>query len=79
MIDVAAAAAVAAARAAEFDELLAPERDAAVAAGAGRDIDLGFVEEFHGVSIYRGSWPICRNKSDLRPMTLQANLQGDWP
>ena len=46
--DVAAAAAVAAARAAELDELLAPERDAAVAAVAGADIDLGFVEEFHG-------------------------------
>ena len=46
--DVAAAAAVAAARAAVLDELLAPERDAAVAAVAGADIDLGFVEEFHG-------------------------------
>ena len=48
---VAAFAAVAALGPAEFDELLAPERDAAVAAGAGRDIDLGFVEEFHGVSV----------------------------
>jgi hypothetical protein len=45
--DVAALAAVAAGRAAEFDELLAPERDAAIAARAGPDIDLGFVEEFH--------------------------------
>ena len=53
--DVAAAAAVAAGRSAELDELLAPERDAAVAARAGRDIDLGFVEEFHGRDIaYRG-------------------------
>ena len=47
--DVAAAAAVAAAGAAELDELLAPERDAAVAAVAGANIDLGFVEEFHGL------------------------------
>src|SRR5262249_6765668 len=45
---VAAAPAVAAVRAAELDELLAPERDAAVPAVAGADIDLGFVEEFHG-------------------------------
>ena len=52
---VAALAAVAAVRAAEFDEFLAPERDAAVPARAGRNVDLGFVEEFHGVSVYRGS------------------------
>ena len=45
--DVAAVAAVAAVRPAVFDELLAPERNAAVAAVAGADIDLGFVEEFH--------------------------------
>src|SRR6185503_13748120 len=49
--NVAAAAAVAAARAAVLDELLAPERDAAVSAVAGADIDLGFVEEFHGLNI----------------------------
>ena len=46
--DIAAAAAVAAVRAAEFDEFLAPERDAAGAAVAGADIDFGLVEEFHG-------------------------------
>ena len=45
---VAAAPAVAAVRAAELDELLAPERHAAVAAVAGADIDLGLVEELHG-------------------------------
>ena len=45
---VAALAAVAAVRAAELDELLAPERHAAVPAVAGADIDLGLVEEFHG-------------------------------
>ena len=44
---VAAVAAIAAVRAAIFDEFLAPERHAAVAAVAGADIDLGFVEEFH--------------------------------
>ena len=48
--DVAALAAVAAGGAAELDELLAPERDAAVAAGAGLHIDLGFVEEFQSQS-----------------------------
>ena len=53
--DVAATAAVAAGRAAELNKLLTPERDAAVAARAGPDIDLGFVEEFHGPDIgYRG-------------------------
>ena len=46
--DVAAAAAVAAVRPAELDELLAPERDAARPAVAGADVDLGLVEEFHG-------------------------------
>ena len=51
--DVAAFAAIAAVRAAELDEFLAPERHAAVPARAGRDIDLGFIEEFHGVRVYR--------------------------
>jgi len=44
---VAAIAAVAAVRPAIFDEFLAAERHAAVAAVAGADIDLGFVEKFH--------------------------------
>ena len=46
--DIAAAAAIAAVRSAELDELLAPERDAAGAAVAGADIDLGLIEKFHG-------------------------------
>jgi hypothetical protein len=55
--DVAAFAAVTAVRAAELDELLAPERHAAVAARAGLDIDLGLVEELHGRDIdYRGAF-----------------------
>jgi predicted cobalt transporter CbtA len=45
--DVAAAPAVAAVGAAEFDELLAPEAHAARAAAAGADRDPGVVEEFH--------------------------------
>ncbi len=45
--DIAALAAVAAVGAAVFDEFLAPERNAAIAAVAGADIDLGFIEEFH--------------------------------
>ena len=48
---VATAPAVAAIGAAELDELLAPERHAAVPAGAGLDVDLGFVEEFHALYI----------------------------
>ena len=47
--DAAAVAAVAAVRAAERDELLAPEADAAVAAAAGEHGDDCFVDEFHGV------------------------------
>ena len=56
--DIAAVAAVAAARPAELDVLLAPERHAAVPAVAGADIDLGFVEEFHGCNM--GSLPRFR-------------------
>ena len=44
---IAAAPAIAAIRSAIFDELLAPERDAAVAAGTGLGIDLGNVEKAH--------------------------------
>ena len=44
---VAAIAAVAAVRAAELDEFLAAKRDAAVASGAGTDVDLSLVEKFH--------------------------------
>ena len=45
--DVAAAPAVAAVGSAELDELFAAERDAAGAAVAGADVDLGLVEKFH--------------------------------
>ena len=45
---VAAAAAVAAVGAAELDEFLAAERDAAVATVAGPDLDSRLVEKFHG-------------------------------
>ena len=45
--DVASLAAVAARRAAEGDVLLAAERDAAVAAGAGHDLHLARVDELH--------------------------------
>jgi hypothetical protein len=48
--DVAAAPSVAAVGAAELDEFLPPERDAAVSAGARLDVDLRFVEEFHAVT-----------------------------
>ena len=49
--DIAAAAAIAAGGSAEFDILLAPERDAAVTAVAGADVNLGFIEEFHGAAL----------------------------
>src|SRR3954470_16929245 len=47
---VTALAPVAAIRSAELDEFFAPERHAAVPAVAGADVDLGLVEEFHGIS-----------------------------
>src|ERR1700722_15435380 len=47
--DIAAFAPVPAIRAPELDELLAPKCDHTVAAVAGAQIDLGLVEEFHGV------------------------------
>ena len=46
-IDAAAVAAVAAVRTAARDELLAPKADAAAAAGAGLDANVGFIDEFH--------------------------------
>jgi hypothetical protein len=46
-VDAAAAAAVAARRAALRHVFLAPEGGRAIAAVAGNDLDLGFVEEFH--------------------------------
>src|ERR1700758_4793163 len=45
--DVAALAAIAAVRTAIFDELLAPERDRARAAGTGADENLGLIEKVH--------------------------------
>ena len=50
--DIAAAAAVAAVRSAEFDKFLAAEGDAAGTAIARSDIDLGLVEEFHRFSSF---------------------------
>ena len=58
--DIAAAAAIAAVGAAELDELLAPEADAAGAAVARADIDLGLVEEFHD-GLYVGQGGRCGN------------------
>jgi hypothetical protein len=46
--DIAAASSVAAGWPAELDELLAAERHATVAAVAGADVNLGFIEKFHG-------------------------------
>ena len=72
---VAALAAVAAVRAAELDELLAAEADAAVPAGAGADLDAGMVEELHRVMPRAGagsgtsapSRPAPARGSRLRP------------
>ena len=72
--DVAAAAAVAAVRAAELDELLAPERDAAGAAVAGADVDLGLVEEFHGSQIAFSS----EKRSVSRQENASKHRFGTW-
>src|SRR4051794_8888236 len=52
--NVAAAAAIAAARSAELNVLLAPKCHAAVAAVAGADIDFCLVEKFHDVYLWQG-------------------------
>ncbi len=60
--DVAATAAIAAARSAELDILLTPERHAAVAAVAGADIDFCLVKEFHWIQVRQGRRcgnPLC--------------------
>src|SRR6185312_14259582 len=46
--DIAAAPAIAAVGAAELDEFLAPERDAARPAMAAGHVDLGLIEKLHG-------------------------------
>ncbi len=51
--DVATLAAVTAVRAAELDELLAPEAHAPVAAVAGLHVDLGEVEELHAARLQK--------------------------
>ena len=64
--DVAAPAAVAAVRAAELDELLAPERDAARPAVAGADIDPGLIEKLHA------GLPDCRLAGSERAGSKRA-------
>src|SRR3546814_227746 len=63
---VAAAAAVAAVRAAELDELLAPETGAAVAAVAGADINLGLIEEAHSDIVSKIAVPVRPLSGDYR-------------
>ena len=70
--DIAAAPAVAAVGTAELDELLAAERDAAVPAVAGANVDLGLIEEFHGFDELLSSWPaLCRPSTPLLPRAVQ--------
>src|SRR6185369_5209422 len=79
--DAAAAAAVAAVRAAERDELLAPKAQAAVAAVAGSDLDGRFVDELHGrrsTSRERSSPafglrpPSCGRTMVIRPIAISS-------
>src|SRR5215831_1018572 len=66
---VAPPTAVAPIRAAELDELLAPERDATRSAVAGADVDLGLVEKLHRHSI--AIEHTRRLRSNLQPPTIQ--------
>src|SRR5512139_1899680 len=83
--DVAAIAAVAAVGAAEFDELFTPERHATVSALAGRDVNLGFVEELHGRDIaYRSAFctlaiMLPRVQKASRAVFFDALEQVDFP
>src|SRR5690349_164936 len=77
---VAAFAAVAAVRAAELDELLAAKRHTAVSARAGRDINLGFIEEFHATfafnALYSGEDPSFKMTFQNSAAARSANLAG---
>src|SRR5258705_2695982 len=64
--DAAAAPAIAAARSAKLDILLAAERHAAVAAIAGADIDFCLVKEFHG--------SIGKPRASMRQPLARANI-----
>src|SRR6266403_1177651 len=64
--DIAATAAIAAARSAELDIFLAAERHAAVAAVAGADIDFCLVKEFHG--------SIGKPRASMRQPLARANI-----
>ena len=77
---VAAATAVAAVRTAELDELLAPECDAAVAAVAGANVDLGFVEKFHAANM-RALARYCEGAADImsRKIALLAGRAEEGP
>ncbi len=72
--DIAAAAAVAAVRAAEFDEFLAPERQAAGAAVARTDVNLGLIEKFHGLS--NGDMSIGKRRMNSRAATAPPLTRG---
>src|SRR5215831_19866981 len=79
---IAALSAVATIGAAELDEFLAPERYAAVPARTRRNVDLGFIEEFHGLRVYRIARPFAKRSSGINPgqgrsSPRAANLQGD--
>src|SRR5690606_36686501 len=54
-VDIATLATVAAVRPAEFDKLLTPERDAAVAAGSGLYVDFRLIQKLHGASASNAS------------------------
>ena len=56
-VDAAAVAAVAAVRAAQRHELLAPETGAAAAAVAGLHLQRGFIDEFHGGTLAQTKTP----------------------
>ena len=70
--DVAAPAAVAAVRAAEFLVLLVAERDAAVAAVAGGDVDKGFVHELHD------GYPVLQRTKPRASRGFELTDRSDW-
>ena len=68
--DIAAASAVAAVRAAEFDEFLAPERQAAGAAVARANVNFGLIEKFHDLSnadMSMGKGRLIQGRVAVRP------------
>ena len=74
--DIAAPATVATVWSSELDEFLASERHAALTAVAGANVNLGFIEKFHGTR-NMGSLPPKRQNPRVNHDAGSHNLTGE--